>query len=70
MPKTKTYKKPKKAKRLNHDHGGVPQLAARIGGISVWTVYGVIYGRFTSAPAARAIKEAERQLRQASKKAA
>jgi hypothetical protein len=61
---------PKKAKRINHDHGGVPQLAAQLSGKSVWTVYGVIYGRFKSARVERAIAEAERQLHQAKRRAA
>ena len=62
----KTYRKaaPKRAKRINHDHGGVPQLAARIAGVSVWTAYGVIYGRVKSARVQRALDEAERQLGQ------
>ena len=61
---------PKRAKRINHDHGGVPQLAARIAGVSVWTAYGVIYGRVKSAHVARAIAEAERQLNHAKGRAA
>ena len=60
----KRYRKaaPKRAKRINHDHGGVPQLAARIANVSVWTVYGVIYGRVTSARVQRAIDEAAQRL--------
>lgn len=61
---------PKKPNRINHDHGGVPQLAAKLSGKSVWTVYGVIYGRFKSARVERAIAEAKRQLNQAKERAA
>jgi hypothetical protein len=68
----KRYRRPapKRAKRINHDHGGVPQLAAQIAGVSVFTVYGVIYGRVKSARVQRAIDEAERQLRRAKGRAA
>ncbi len=60
---------PKRSERKRRDHGGVPQLAAQIAGVSVHTVYGVIYGRVTSAKVSRAIKDARQQLRQARRKA-
>ena len=40
MPQTYRKPAPKRAKRINHDHGGVPQLAAQIAGVSVFMVYG------------------------------
>ena len=49
--------------RTNQDHGGVPQLAAQIAGVSVYTVYGVIAGRVKSARVQRAIADAQRQLK-------
>jgi hypothetical protein len=61
---------PKRARRKRTDHGGVPQLAAQIAGVSVYTVYAVIYKRVKSAHVDRAIADARRQLRQARKKAA
>lgn len=61
---------PKKAKRKRTDHHGVPQLAAQMAGVSVYTVYAVIYGRVKSAHVKRAISDARQQLRQARKKAA
>jgi len=61
---TTRYKKaaPKKAKRTNRDHGGVPQLAAKLSGRSIWTVYGVIYRRVKSAHIERCIKKAQHLL--------
>ena len=61
---------PKRAERKRRDHGGVPQLAAQIAGVSVNTAYAVIYGRVKSAHVSRAIEDARKQLRQARKKAA
>ncbi len=61
---------PKRDERKRRDHGGVPQLAAQIAGVSVYTVYGVIYGRVKSAHVSRAIQDARQQLRQARRKAA
>ncbi|MCL5744349.1 MAG: hypothetical protein M1541_10550 [Acidobacteria bacterium] len=67
---TKYRKTAPKRKRQRTDHGGVPQLAAQIAGVSVFTVYAVIYGRVKSAHVTRAIKDARQQLRQIRKKAA
>jgi hypothetical protein len=61
---------PKQAERKRRNHGGVPQLAAQIAGVSVYTVYAVIYGRVKSAHVTRAIQDARQQLRQARRKAA
>jgi len=61
----KAYRKtaPKRAKkRTIQRHGGVPQLAAKISGRSIWTVYGVIYGRVKSARVQQALEEAARRL--------
>ncbi len=60
----------KQAERKRRNHHGVPQLAAKIADVSVYTVYGVIYGRVKSARVSRAIGEARQQLRQARRKAA
>ena len=66
------YRKPapKRAKRKRADHHGVPQLAAQMAGVSVYTVYAVIYKRVKSAHVKRAIRDARQQLQQARKKAA
>jgi hypothetical protein len=61
---------PKRAEGKRRDHGGVPQLAAQIAGVSVYTVYAVIYGRVKSAHVTRAIKDARQQLRNVRRKAA
>lgn len=54
---------PKRAKkRTIQRHRGVVKLAAQIAGRSIWTVYGVIYGRVTSARVQQALDEAERRL--------
>ncbi len=59
-----------KRERQRTNHGGVPQLAAQIAGVSVNTAYAVIYGRVKSAHVSRAIEDARKQLRQARRKAA
>lgn len=61
---------PKRVERKRRNHGGVPQLAAQTAGVSVYTVYAVIYGRVKSAHVSRAIKDARRQLREIRRKAA
>ena len=61
----KAYRKtaPKRAKkRTIRRHGGVVKLAAEISGRTIWTVYGVIYGRVKSARVQQALDEAERRL--------
>ena len=60
----KAYSKaaPKRAKRTNRDHGGVPKLAAKLSGRSLSTVYAVIYGRVKSAEVEQWIRKAERML--------
>ncbi len=63
------YRKPAR-KRQRTNHNGVPQLAAQIAGVSVYTVYAVIYGRVKSAHVSRAIEDARRQLQKARKRAA
>jgi hypothetical protein len=62
----KAYSKaaPKRAKRTNRDHCGVPQLAAKLSGRSLSTVYAVIYGRVKSACVEQWIRKAERMLEQ------
>ncbi len=59
-----------KSKRKRTAHHGVPQLAAQIAGVSVHTVYAVIYKRVKSAHVSRAIDEAKQRLEQARRKAA
>jgi hypothetical protein len=64
MTMAKAYRKaaPKRASRTNQDHGGIPQLAARISGRSLSMCYKVAKGQAKSAVVQRAIDEAERQL--------
>ncbi len=57
-------------KRKRTAHHGVPQLAAQIAGVSVHTVYAVIYKRVKAAHVSRAIDEAKQRLEQARRKAA
>jgi hypothetical protein len=68
----KLYRKaaPGRAKRINRDHGGVPQLAAQISGRSLTMVYKVIYGHAKSAVVEHAIESAKRQLKGARRRAA
>ena len=61
----KAYRKtaPKRAKkRTIQRHRGLVKLAAEIADRTIWTVYGVIYGRVKSAHVQQAIEEAERRL--------
>ncbi len=61
-----TYRKTApRHKRKHTAHHGVPQLAAQIAGVSVHTVYAVIYKRVKSAHVSRAIEEAKQRLQQA-----
>lgn len=60
----KSYRKitPKPSKKRTRRHGGLVKLAAKIAGRSIWTVYGVIYGRVKSARVLKALDEAQRRL--------
>lgn len=61
----KAYRKTaSRRRRINRDHGGVPQLAARLCGCDLSMVYKVRNGQATSAKVSNAIAEAERQLHQ------
>jgi len=59
----KAYRKTvSRRRRVNRDHGGVPQLAAQLCGCDLSMAYKVRNGQATSAKVSKALAEAERQL--------
>ena len=69
---SKEYRKaaPKRAKRVNGQHGGaMVRLAAQIAGVTIWSVYGVLNKRVKSKRVQQAIDQARAELNRAERAA-